>query len=71
MGLLTFEMKIFLFFNIKDFIFYKYIYIIIINTSYDMLDFKSYTKSLTLKYLVIERHMLQIQGYLHGFFRIF
>ena len=60
----TFEMKIFLFFNKKDFIFYKYIYKIIINTSYDMLDFKSYTKSLTLKYLVIEHHMLQIQGIL-------
>ena len=29
-----------------------------------MLDFKSYTKSLTRKYLVIKRHMLQIQGIL-------
>ena len=29
---------------------------------YDMLNFKSYIKSLTLKYLVIGRHMLQIQG---------
>ena len=33
-------------------------------TSYDMLDFKSCTHILTLKYLVIERHMLQIQGLL-------
>ena len=31
---------------------------------YDMMDFQSYTKSLTRKYLVIERHMLQIQGIL-------
>ena len=31
-------------------------------TSYDMLDFKSYIKSFTRKYLVIGRHMLQIQG---------
>ena len=30
-------------------------------TSYDMLYFKCYIKSLTRKYLVIERHMLQIQ----------
>ena len=29
-------------------------------TSYDMLDFKSYVISLTRKYLVIGRHMLQI-----------
>ena len=29
-----------------------------------MLDFKSYTKSLTHKYLVVERYMLQIQGIL-------
>ena len=29
-----------------------------------MLDFKSYTKSLTSKYLLIERNMLQIQGIL-------
>ena len=33
-------------------------------TSYDMLDFQSYIKSLTRKCLVIERHMLQIQGIL-------
>ena len=33
-------------------------------TGYDMLDFKSYIKSLTRKYLVIGRHMLQIQGIL-------
>ena len=33
-------------------------------TSYDKLDFKSYTKSLTRKYLVIERHMLQTHGIL-------
>ena len=33
-------------------------------TSYDMLDFNSYIKSLTRKYLVIGRHMLQIQGIL-------
>ena len=33
-------------------------------TSYDMLDNNSYTKSLTRKYMVIERHMLQIQGIL-------
>ena len=29
-----------------------------------MLDFKSYIKSLERKYLVIERHKLQIQGLL-------
>ena len=33
-------------------------------TSYDKLDFKSYIKSLTRKYLEIGRHMLQIQGIL-------
>ena len=33
-------------------------------TSYDMLDIKSYINSLTRKYLVIGRHMLQIQGIL-------
>ena len=33
-------------------------------TGYDMLDFKSFTKSLTRKTLVIERHILQIQGIL-------
>ena len=33
-------------------------------TSYDMLDFKSYIKNLTLIYLVIQRHMLQIQDIL-------
>ena len=31
-------------------------------TSYDMLDFKSYIKKLTRKYLLIQRHLLQIQG---------
>ena len=33
-------------------------------TSYDILDFKAYIKKLEGKYLVIERHMLQIQGIL-------
>ena len=33
-------------------------------TSYDMVDIKSYTKSLTCKYLVNKRHMLHIQGIL-------
>ena len=33
-------------------------------TSYDMLDFKSYIKSLTHKYLVFGHDMLQIQGIL-------
>ena len=33
-------------------------------TSYDRLDFKSYLKNLSGKYLAIERHMLQIQGIL-------
>ena len=33
-------------------------------TSYDMLEFKSYAKSLTRKYLVIGPHVLQIQGIL-------
>ena len=33
-------------------------------TSYNMLHFKSYIKNLYGKYLVIERHMLQIQGIL-------
>ena len=29
-------------------------------TSYDFLDFKSYIKNLTRKYLVTERHMLKL-----------
>ena len=33
-------------------------------TSYDMLDFESDIKKLKGKYLVIERHKLQIQGIL-------
>ena len=33
-------------------------------TSYDMLDFKSYIKSLTRKYLLTERHMLKLKGIL-------
>ena len=32
--------------------------------SYDMLDFKSYMKNLEGKYLLIERHILQIQSIL-------
>ena len=42
-------------------------------TSYDMLNFISYTKSLTRKYLVIERHMfveltdMSITNYLFNF----
>ena len=31
-------------------------------TSYDKLDFKSYMKNLEGKYLLIERHILQIQS---------
>ena len=40
------------------------------STSYDMLDFKSYTKSLTRKYLVIVSHMLQIQGLLFQYLKL-
>ena len=36
-------------------------------TRYDMLDFRSYTKSLTYKYLVIERYMLQNANPRHTF----
>ena len=38
-------------------------------TSSDMLDFKSSIKSLTRKYLMIERHMLQIQGILFQYLK--
>ena len=40
------------------------------NTNYDMLDFESYAKSLTRKYLVIERRMLQIQRILFAMFEV-
>ena len=38
-------------------------------TSYAMLDFKSYIENLQRKYLVIERHMLQIQDILLQYFK--
>ena len=39
-------------------------------TSYNMLDLKSYIKNLYGKYLVIERHMLQIQGLLLQYLKL-
>ena len=39
-------------------------------SSYDMLDFKSYIKSLTRKYLLIGRHMLQIQGHIFAISKV-
>ena len=35
-----------------------------------MLDFKSYIKNLERKYLIIERHMLQIQGILLQYLKL-
>ena len=37
--------------------------------SYDMLDFKSYKRKLTRKYLVTERHMLKLQCILLQYFK--
>ena len=39
-------------------------------TSYDMLDFKSYIKNLTCKYLVNECHMLKLQGILLQYLKL-
>ena len=39
-------------------------------TSCDMLDFKSYIENLEGKYLVFERHMLQIQGILMQYLKL-
>ena len=40
-------------------------------TSYDILDFKSYIKKITRKYLVIERHMLKLQGILLQYLKFY
>ena len=40
-------------------------------TSYDLLNFTSYIKNVQGKYLVIERHMLQLQGILFQYLKVY
>ena len=39
-------------------------------TSYDMLDFKSYMKNLTRKYLVTERHILKLRRHTFAIIKV-
>ena len=64
--------------TVDIYVFFLFIYLFVFynkwpdksTTSYNMLDFKSYLKKLYGKYLVIERHMLQIQGILLQYLKL-